>query len=91
MCRVQVATHWICSCVTLGTTRTTRFSVMTRSNGDEAAESIPDKRRGSVKQNKSEGRWGVVGNNILHFKQQNAHGRLSARIIQNTLENEVPN
>jgi len=53
--REQVATDWICSCVTLGTTRT-RFSVMTRSNGDEAAESILDKRRGSVTQNKSEGR-----------------------------------
>ena len=56
VCREQVATHWICSCVTLGTNRT-RFSVMTRSNGDEAAESILDKRRGSVTQNKREASW----------------------------------
>ena len=56
VCREQVATRWICSCVTLGTTRT-RFVVMTRSNGDEAAESILDKRRGSVTLNKREGRW----------------------------------
>lgn len=38
-----MATQWICSSITSGTT-TTRFSIMTRSNGDEAAEAILDKK-----------------------------------------------